>query len=36
MAALFRTVIAETARFPELGRSQFNLGKGPFLNGLRK
>jgi AcrR family transcriptional regulator len=36
MASLFRTVIAETPRFPELGRTQFDLGKGPFLDGLRK
>lgn len=35
MAALFRTVIAETGRFPELGRTQFEFGKEPFLEGLR-
>ncbi|MFF3835497.1 TetR/AcrR family transcriptional regulator [Streptomyces sp. NPDC002458] len=31
MAALFRIVIAELPRFPELGRAQFELGKLPYF-----
>ena len=31
MAGLFRIVIAEARRFPELGRVQFDLGKVPFF-----
>ncbi|MET8558582.1 TetR/AcrR family transcriptional regulator [Streptomyces sp. NPDC004959] len=31
MAALFRIVIAELPRFPELGRAQFDLGKLPYF-----
>ncbi|MEV7075019.1 TetR/AcrR family transcriptional regulator [Streptomyces sp. NPDC093990] len=31
MAALFRIVIAELPRFPELGRMQFQLGKLPYF-----
>lgn len=34
MTSLFRTVIAETTRFPELGRMNFDLGKRHFLEGL--
>ena len=34
MTSLFRTVIAETPRFPELGRMNFDLGKREFLEGL--
>ena len=32
MAGLFRMVIAEASRFPELGRVQFDLGKVPFFD----
>lgn len=32
MAALFRIVIAEAPRFPELTRRQFDLGKLPYFN----
>ncbi|MBM9506151.1 TetR/AcrR family transcriptional regulator [Actinacidiphila acididurans] len=34
MAALFRIVIAESSRFPELGRMQGDLGRQVFLSGL--
>ena len=34
MAALFRIVIAEASRFPELGRAQFDLGQRPFHDRL--
>ncbi|MFD5828268.1 TetR/AcrR family transcriptional regulator [Lentzea sp. NPDC060358] len=35
MVALFRIVIAEAPRFPELGRTQFRLGKMPFFESVR-
>ncbi|WP_305786530.1 TetR/AcrR family transcriptional regulator [Symbioplanes lichenis] len=35
MADLFRIVIAEVPRFPELGRTQFELGKLPFFETVR-
>ncbi|MFD9701090.1 TetR/AcrR family transcriptional regulator [Lentzea sp. NPDC059081] len=35
MASLFRIVIAEAPRFPELGRTQFRLGKLPFFESVR-
>lgn len=35
MAGLHRMVIAEAARFPELGRIQFDLGKEPFFELVR-
>lgn len=35
MAGLFRLVIAEAPRFPELARIQFNLGKAPFFDKVR-
>ncbi|BCJ68206.1 TetR/AcrR family transcriptional regulator [Polymorphospora rubra] len=34
MADLFRIVIAEASRFPELGRTQFELGKMPFFDSV--
>lgn len=36
MAGLFRLVIAEAPRFPELGRIQFGLGKSPFFDTVRR
>ena len=35
MADLFRMVIAEAPRFPELARIQFDLGKAPFFEQVR-
>ncbi|MCG8927282.1 TetR/AcrR family transcriptional regulator [Lentzea sp. CC55] len=35
MADLFRIVIAEAPRFPELGQTQFKLGKLPFFDAVR-
>ena len=35
MVALFRIVIAEATRFPELGQTQFKLGKQPFFDAVR-
>ncbi len=35
MADLFRIVIAEAPRFPELGKTQFALGKMPFFQSVR-
>ncbi|WP_394619557.1 TetR/AcrR family transcriptional regulator [Lentzea sp. JNUCC 0626] len=35
MVALFRIVIAEAPRFPELGQTQFKLGKQPFFDAVR-
>lgn len=35
MADLFRIVIAELPRFPELGRTHFDLGKMPFFTSVR-
>ena len=36
MAALFRIVIAEVPRFPELGETQFKLGKMPYFESVRR
>jgi AcrR family transcriptional regulator len=36
MAGLFRLVIAEAPQFPELARIQFDLGKAPFFDEVRK
>ncbi|WP_113699879.1 TetR/AcrR family transcriptional regulator [Nonomuraea lactucae] len=36
MVALFRIVIAEAPRFPELGQTQFKLGKEPFFDAVRR
>lgn len=36
MAALFRIVIAELPRFPELGETQFQLGKMPYFDSVRR
>ncbi|WP_113699924.1 TetR/AcrR family transcriptional regulator [Nonomuraea lactucae] len=36
MVALFRIVIAEAPRFPELGETQFKLGKEPFFDAVRR
>ena len=36
MAALFRIVIAELPRFPELGRMQFQLGKLPYFTSVQQ
>ncbi|CAL9364161.1 TetR/AcrR family transcriptional regulator [Streptomyces sp. enrichment culture] len=36
MAALFRIVIAELPRFPELGRMQFQLGKLPYSTSVQQ
>ena len=36
MVALFRIVIAEAPRFPELGKTQFALGKQPFFDSVRR
>ncbi|MFF5718812.1 TetR/AcrR family transcriptional regulator [Streptomyces buecherae] len=36
MAALFRIVIAELPRFPELGRAQFELGKLPYFVSVQR
>ncbi|MFB6723482.1 TetR/AcrR family transcriptional regulator C-terminal domain-containing protein [Kribbella sp. NPDC056345] len=36
MVALFRIVIAEAPRFPELGQTQFRLGKAPFFDSVRR
>ncbi|MDA2804113.1 TetR/AcrR family transcriptional regulator [Nocardiopsis suaedae] len=36
MAALFRIVIAEVPRFPELGETQFRLGKMPYFESVRR
>ena len=35
MTALFRIVIAELPRFPELGRMQFQLGKMPYFTSVQ-
>ncbi len=35
MVELFRIVIAEAPRFPELGKAHFDLGKQPFWRSLR-
>lgn len=35
MVDLFRIVIAETPRFPELGRAHFDVGKMPFFTSVR-
>ncbi len=35
MTGLFRIVIAEAPRFPELARIQFDLGKAPFFDEVR-
>ncbi|MFF3502388.1 TetR/AcrR family transcriptional regulator C-terminal domain-containing protein [Streptomyces sp. NPDC003247] len=36
MADLFRIVIAELPRFPELAESQFNRGKMPYFESVRR
>lgn len=36
MAALFRIVIAELPRFPELGQMQFQLGKLPYFTSVQR
>lgn len=36
MADLFRIVIAELPRFPELAESQFNRGKMPYFDSVRR
>ncbi|MGC7094699.1 TetR/AcrR family transcriptional regulator [Amycolatopsis lurida] len=36
MASLFRIVIAELPRFPELGEAQFNRGKMPYFDTVRR
>ncbi|MEV7595939.1 TetR/AcrR family transcriptional regulator [Kitasatospora sp. NPDC089797] len=36
MAGLFRIVIAELPRFPELGRMQFELGKLPYFASVQR
>ncbi|MFD5090074.1 TetR/AcrR family transcriptional regulator [Amycolatopsis thailandensis] len=36
MAALFRIVIAELPRFPELGESHFERGKMPYFDSVRR
>ncbi|MFG2921869.1 TetR/AcrR family transcriptional regulator [Streptomyces sp. NPDC048305] len=36
MTALFRIVIAELPRFPELGRMQFQLGKLPYFASVQR
>ncbi|MGY0021630.1 TetR/AcrR family transcriptional regulator [Streptomyces sp. cg35] len=36
MADLFRIVIAELPRFPELGETQFNRGKMPYFESVRR
>ncbi|MFJ9179295.1 TetR/AcrR family transcriptional regulator [Streptomyces sp. NPDC102360] len=36
MAGLFRIVIAELPRFPELGRMQFQLGKLPYFASVQR
>jgi TetR/AcrR family transcriptional regulator, regulator of autoinduction and epiphytic fitness len=36
MAALFRIVIAELPRFPELGETQFQRGKLPYFDSVRR
>ncbi|MEU9184938.1 TetR/AcrR family transcriptional regulator [Streptomyces sp. NPDC048484] len=36
MASLFRIVIAELPRFPELGRVQFRLGKMPYFESVQR
>ncbi|WP_116948095.1 TetR/AcrR family transcriptional regulator [Jiangella endophytica] len=36
MAALFRIVIAELPRFPELGDAQFTRGKMPYFDSVRR
>lgn len=35
MVALFRIVIAEAPRFPDLAETQFTLGKAPFFNSVK-
>lgn len=35
MVALFRIVIAEAPRFPDLAQAQFTLGKAPFFNSVK-
>jgi TetR/AcrR family transcriptional regulator of autoinduction and epiphytic fitness len=34
MAAIYRLIIAEALRFPDLGQMLFDKGKGPYLNWL--
>lgn len=36
MTDLFRIVIAEVPRFPELGNTQFDLGKMPYFDSVRR
>ncbi|MFD6098569.1 TetR/AcrR family transcriptional regulator [Nocardiopsis flavescens] len=36
MVSLYRIVIAEAPRFPELGRAQFDLGKMPYFTSVRR
>ncbi|MFC3994335.1 TetR/AcrR family transcriptional regulator [Nocardiopsis sediminis] len=36
MVSLYRIVIAEAPRFPELGRAQFDLGKMPYFSSVRR
>lgn len=36
MAGLFRLVISEAPSFPELARRQFDLGKVPFFDEVRR
>lgn len=36
MTDLFRIVIAEVPRFPELGQTQFDLGKMPYFDSVRR
>ncbi|MFC5750581.1 TetR/AcrR family transcriptional regulator [Actinomadura rugatobispora] len=36
MVALFRIVIAEAPRFPELGQTQFKRGKMPYFTSVRR
>ena len=36
MVALFRIVIAEAPRFPDLAEAQFTLGKAPFFNSVKE
>ncbi|GGS36055.1 TetR/AcrR family transcriptional regulator [Actinokineospora fastidiosa] len=36
MAALFRIVIAELPRFPELGKAHFERGKMPYFDSVRR
>jgi len=36
MVALFRIVIAEAPRFPDLAEAQFTFGKAPFFNSVKE